>query len=162
MPNATIAAAFALELADLSTQRVMDPPSGALGYGTDLSCVTDLAFDYSEVDPFGTQGIAEALLRRYITPRGGLLDDPDYGLDVRAFLNQGATPLQLQAYPSQMRGEAKKDDRVVDADITVVYTAQSNTLQFTITVTPADPNLDPFTFVFSVQPDGAVLLESIT
>lgn len=62
-------------------------------YGTDLSCVVDLDAGLAEVT--GNTLLAQALARRLITPRGGLLDDPNYGYDLTQFLNADIGPTDL-------------------------------------------------------------------
>lgn len=127
-----------------------DPPAGGeLGYGTDLSCTTALDPGLAEVDPSSPSAIVEALIRRYITPRGGLLDDPNYGYDVRAWLNRGATNASLQALAGAMQAEARKDDRVLDVEITIT-TDNNLPLSIRVVVTPVAPAVEPFEFTFAV------------
>jgi hypothetical protein len=131
---------------------------GALGYGTDLSCVTDLAVGLDEVDPNSVRAISEAAVRRLITPRGALQDDLDYGYDVRGYANRGVTELDLRNLAGHVRAEVLKDDRAVDATAAVV--ASGSSLTVTVTITPEDPVLGSFELVFSVA-DNTALLQSI-
>lgn len=114
-----------------------DPPwpvVAGVSYGRDLSCflrnvslpmpdgstfvtVTfDLSTDMAEVD--GRQGLAEALARRLVTTRGTLLDDPDYGFDVRQYLNDDLAPRDLALIASGCEQEMLKDERVLRASAT--------------------------------------------
>lgn len=148
--------------ADLATlERVVDAPVGELGYGTDLSCVTDVTDDLAEVDPNSTTAIAESLLRRYSTPRGGLPDDPDYGCDVRGFANRGVTVAELRDLGGAARNEARKDDRVEDAEVIATSSQNGSVLAVSGKITPADPALGTFSFTFAVT-GGQALLETIT
>jgi hypothetical protein len=140
-------------------ERLVDAPTGALGYGTDLACVSDLTPNLDEVDPNSVTAIGEAILRRWTCPRGRLLDDLDYGVDVRGFCNQGQTTAQLRELATKLAQEALKDDRVVDVQVTVTYAAP--TLNIAATITPADPALDTFTLTFSVT-SAEVLSVTIT
>lgn len=140
-------------------ERLIDAPAPPLGYGRDLSCVSDLTVDMSETDPNSPLGIAEACARRLQTPRGGLIDDPDYGFDVRGLENRGVPEATLRDLAGQIRSELKKEDRITDASVTVVRSGSSLAIQ--IVLTPADIALDTFAFVLSVT-SGAVLIDTVT
>lgn len=158
--NNTVKDALAADLATMT--RVVEVPSGNLGYGRDLSCVVDFASDYSEVDPQSTRALAEALIRRSITPRGALLDDRDYGTDVRGMLHIGVDANRLRMLGGQLRAEYLKDDRVDEATVTVAATDPSaRSLRITATIAPADPALADFSFTFAVS-DADVLIETIS
>ena len=156
--NAIVQVSLVEQIATLV--RVLDAPVPPLGFGTDLSCVTDLTDNLAEVDPASNQAIAEALIRRLITPRGSLPDDPDYGFDLRGMLNRGVTLAQLQAVSGQARSEVRKDDRVLDANVSAVFSNQGSTLSVTIEVTPADVDNDTFSFTFALT-DSSVVIEVI-
>jgi phage baseplate assembly protein W len=156
--NPLIQASIAEQIATL--QQVVDAPIAPLGYGTDLSCITDLAEDLAEVDPTSNQAIAEALIRRLITPRGALPDDPDYGFDLRGLLNRGVTLTELRAVTGQARNEIRKDDRVADAKVSAAFSLQGATLRVSIEVTPADVDNDTFSFTFALT-DTTVAIEVI-
>jgi hypothetical protein len=85
--------ALAAGLAEVTHE--VDAPTGPLGYGTDISCTLDLHERMDEVDPMSTRGIAEAIVRRLDTPRGALIDDADYGLDLKGYANRGVTRDEL-------------------------------------------------------------------
>jgi hypothetical protein len=152
--NPTFSKAYAAELATMV--RVVDAPTGALGYGTDLSCTTDVDERLTEVDPQTPRAIAESIIRRFITPRGALIDDGDYGLDVRGHLNRGITQQDLRALSGALQSEAQKDDRVLAAHVELRVDTSAGEMFVNVTIAPADPNAEPFTFVFSVT-SGAVL-----
>lgn len=135
------------------------PTLTALGYGTDLSCVTDITPDLAEVDMMSTRAIGEAIIRRLMTPRGTLLDDGAYGTDLRARCNAAMSQQELTRLEIQVRGEAMKDDRVVEAAVTVALQA-ARTLRVSLAITPA-LNTQPFTLTFFVTADGVQLQESI-
>lgn len=156
--NETVQASIDAQLLTLS--RLVEPTTGELGYGLDLSCVTDLSPTLAEVDPASADAIVEAVTRRYITPRGRLPDDADYGLDVRAHVNRGATERDLRALSGALRGEAQKDDRVLEASVQLAAALQDPTIRARVVVTPADPELQPFEFTFAVT-DGDVLRGTI-
>ena len=156
--NALVQASIAEQIATL--QRVVDAPVPPLGYGTDLSCITDLAEDLPEVDPASNHAIAEALIRRLITPRGALPGDSDYGFDLRGLLNRGVTLAELRAVTGQARNEVRKDDRVLDAKVSAAFTLQNSTLSVSIEVTPTDIENGTFSFTFALT-DTTVAMEVI-
>lgn len=152
--NPTFEAAYAAELATMT--RVVDAPTGELGYGTDLSCVTDVDAALAEVDPQSPRAVAEAIIRRFITPRGGLIDDDDYGQDVRGHLNRGMTYRDLRALSGALQSEAQKDDRVLAAEVDLRADTRTNVMLVHVTLTLADPSDRTFSFVFAVT-SGEVL-----
>lgn len=158
--NTTVADAIEAALATIT--REVAPLDEPLGYGRDLSCVTDISDTCEEVDPQSPQGIAEAICRRYISPRGSLIEDPDYGLDLRGLCNKGIAYEELRELADQAQAEAKKDDRVDHAEVTLDYDDTTSTLTVSVDLTPADPELGPFSFIFQVLEDGTPLLESVT
>lgn len=130
-----------------------------LGYGTDVSCVLDLASDLTMVDPQSTRAIGEAIIRRLITPRGALIDDGAYGTDLRGKLNTGMTQREISQLELQVRGEALKDDRVSEAQATIVMT-QMRQMRVSLALTPV-LSTQPFVLTFFVTADGIQLQESI-
>lgn len=150
--------AIATGLAQLT--RIVDAPAEPFQYGTDLSCVTDLTEDLLELDPNSPLGIAQSLIRRLTCPRGALPDDKNYGYDLVALLNRGASDADLREYAAQIRGECKKDDRVDDAQPTLNMNIATRTLSVQLQIKPEDPALRDFTLIFAVTSAG-VVLESI-
>lgn len=152
-----VEAALALQLADL--EAVTDPPMEPLYYGRDLSCVTDCDALYS-LTPASPSPliVAQAVTRRFITPRGGLLDEPDYGLDLRGYLNRGVEQSDLRALEIRARLETLKDERVSDCDLEVEISTDFTALTVTVRLTPVDTSTRPFSFVVSVT-DAQVLLD---
>ncbi len=85
-------------------------------YGVDFSCTSDLEDELRVIS--GPLVLAQALVRRWSTPRGMLIDDPDYGTDLRENINESVDNLALIRIRSECRAEALKDERVVDCVIT--------------------------------------------
>jgi hypothetical protein len=94
-------------------------PATVPDYGSDLSCASDLDPYMLELDGDDEALITQSLARRFTTPREGLVDDQDYGLDVRQFARKGATITDPVAIAAMMRAEAMKDDRVLEVQITI-------------------------------------------
>jgi hypothetical protein len=147
---------IAAELAKLV--KIVPTPVVPFGYGTDLSCVSDVTETMDEVDPFSVRGIGEALVRQLTTPRGSLPDDPDYGLDVRRFLNRGMTRDEITSLSGQIATEVGKDDRVSSSAVTVAL-PDASTLRIALAVTPQDPLLGNFKLVFAVTSGDLVIEE---
>lgn len=84
-------------------------------YGIDTSCTDKLR---PGMLVGGAQVVAEAAYRRLTTPRGMLLEDPDYGRDVREYLSMEMTDANLARVPGELRNEVTKDDRIESCDLT--------------------------------------------
>lgn len=151
--NPIVEAALAKELATL--ERVTDAPTGALGYGRDLSCITDCTDNFAEVS--GPMLVLESVARSWITPRGTVLDDPDFGTDCRGILNH-ATPIQdLRMMQSRLQTEALKDERVETAQVRLEMDQLARRISATGTLGLRDWRNTTFTFVLSVT-DGETLM----
>ncbi len=156
--NTAVLAAIATELATLT--RIVAPSTEPLLYGLDLSCVTDIEPTLAEVDPASPRAIIQAVIRRFTTPRGALLDDPDYGLDIRAVLSRGATQRDVRAISGSLQGEAQKDDRVARCEVKLVASLLTRRVDVSVSITPEDPALKDFDFTFAVT-DASVLMVTI-
>jgi len=153
--NETVGTSIDTQIAELV--RLVPHPVGELAYGTDLACVSDLTVDLDEVDPFSMQAIGEAAIRRLTTARGALLDDRDYGIDVRAYCNRGTTLDELREIGGRCSLELAKDDRIDSAVVTVAQDPLAFTLAISVVITAAHPTLNPFTLTFAVTSSAAVL-----
>ena len=163
--SALVKAALAESLA--SVDRVVDTPTGDLGYGSDLSCTSDLAEDMAETDPTSPRGIAERIVRRLDTERGSLpatgsnVDDLNWGLDLKAELNRGQTTGDLQSLVSRIRAEVVDEDRVSAAIVRVELASGGKEMAVRVRVVPKDRSLGPFDLTLAVT-SSAVLLEAIS
>lgn len=140
-------------------ERLVPEQVAPFGYGRDLSCVLDVTPNLDEVDPNSTRAIAEALVRRAITPNGTLPgeDDAEYGEDIRGYLNR-ATPLdELRDLSNRLRNEFGKDDRVESCTVSAVLTGVN--LAIHARVTPVS-NARDFSFTFGIR-DGDLFLEDL-
>jgi phage baseplate assembly protein W len=157
--SAIVKAAIAEGIADLD--RVVDTPVSPFGYGSDISCTTDLDPLMSEVDPFSIDAIRQAILRRLDTPRGQLPDDPNYGLDLKSELNRGVDVNTLRSLAGRLRSEIVKDDRVDSATVRVAPNATGSRITVNIRVVPVDPNLGEFDATLAAT-STEVILEAIS
>jgi hypothetical protein len=88
-------------------------------FGRAWSCVTDLSMPSIMVSGFRV--IAEAIARRWQTPRGGLIDDPNYGYDLTGFINTDLDQAGLARIGHEAGAEALKDSRVLRASVTITF-----------------------------------------
>ena len=123
------------------------PSFGPFDAGTDVDCRSDPGKSFAIAS--GTANLGNALARRLTTPRGALLYDPGYGVDIRRYLNAGFTDAQLGQVKSEIAAEVSKDDRVQNPDVTVVADAARASLSITI-ISELAPGA-PFAFVFRVD-----------
>ena len=113
--------------------QVADTPE-ALGYGTDLSCVTDCDEAFSEVAADSTAAVGEALQRRLMTDHGALIADPelltavgedsDYGFNLLTLLSVDTDPLYFARARDFAAAECEKDDRVIPGSAVVELTTR--------------------------------------
>ena len=123
--------------------------SATYDYGHDLACTSDLTANMAETD--GLTTLAQALYRRLITPRGGLIDDPNYGFDCTSLLDESVTQRTLAILASQIDAELVKDERVGSSKTTGQYTpGPGNAGRYVAStlVTTAD---GPFRLVLSIS-----------
>ncbi len=123
-------------------------------FGTDIGLDDDIDDQASEVS--GTLLVSQAIYRRLTTPRGTLIDDPDYGLDIRSLLHKGMTPVEIGAYPGQIRQEILKDERITFAEVIVKQSAKETWL---ITIR-CEAGEGPFTLTLGVADAVATLLST--
>jgi hypothetical protein len=102
----------------------------------------------------GRRCLGEAIARRLQTPRGGLIDDPNYGFDLSGELNDDVTQEDVARMSSSIEAECLKDERVFGATATVVFA--NGTLLVTIKLTDS---AGPFLLVLQVT---SVTLELLT
>lgn len=120
--------------------------SGTPDFGRDVSTFVlnpedeyDVDSNFTVID--GTRVVSEAIARRLVTPRGSLEYDPDFGLDLRAWVNAGLTDTgaentnapDLFAMRAAIEAECLKDERV-DSVVADVRHDVSDRSQPTITV----------------------------
>jgi len=103
----------------------------ATDFGRDLSCVTDLDPAMTEVS--GRLVLSQALVRRLLTPTGGIVDDPDYGYDLGAQLNDDLTTAQVAQIAPRVDLEFLKDERVFASSTEGTFLAGVVTLSSLVT-----------------------------
>lgn len=107
----------------------------------------------------GPRLIAEAFLKRIISPRESVHYDLDLGKDVRAFLSSRLDAGRLFSIGIALSAEGAKDERVesADVDVTIVERAGKKTLRVAGKLTPVEG--ETFDFVGEINEVRAALLE---
>ncbi|WP_437623395.1 hypothetical protein [Sorangium sp. So ce1151] len=105
----------ALAAVEASYGAAAEPAAAVEGFGADLDCGEDLREDMRLASP--RLALAQAAYRRLTTPRGAVIDSPDYGTDLRELLSRGMTSAELAAVPGVVRGELTKDERFESVDV---------------------------------------------
>jgi phage baseplate assembly protein W len=95
----------------------------------------------------GTANLVAALVRRLQTPRGGLFYAPDYGTDLRAWLNESFTSQRIFTLRAAVVAECEKDPRVESVLCRATYDSAAELLTVEIQGTAAD---GPFELVLAV------------
>lgn len=157
--NPTVARALERNLAALKQKT--KTPIAPLGWGVDLSCITDCDARFSTVDPFSEIGIAQACVRRLITPLGTLIGAPDYGFDLAGLLNRGLTPAELSGIAIQVQNQCELDERVRTCAVRLEFTGNPTQPELTVrlTITP-ESSANAFQFVFALTTETVRVLES--
>ncbi|WP_437647877.1 hypothetical protein [Sorangium sp. So ce362] len=128
-----------------------EPAAGVDGFGVDFDCGEDMREDMRLAGP--VLALAQAAYRRLTTPRGGVIDAPDYGFDLRSLLSRGMTTAELAAVPGLVRAELTKDERFegVEARVRMLDSA---TLELVVRCRTA---AGPFEMTMNVTAAAAVL-----
>lgn len=129
-------------------------------YGTATTCVSDLPS--ISVQVAGRRAVAEALVRRLTTPRGGLATiDPspeaaEYGFDIRQYVNAKIGPAEITAAEAAIANECAKDERVESCVATLTFVRETGKLTISLEVTLST---GPFTLVLGVTELTVEILE---
>ena len=129
----------------------------SLADGSTYSATTfDASHDMAEVD--GRLCLAESLARRLVTFPGTLIDDPDYGIDIRQYLNDDVNDRDLALISSAVVTELKKDERVIQVQASAQLVA--GVLAIAISV---QDQKGPFKLTMTAdQVNVSVLLSGVT
>ena len=101
-------------------------------YGTDCTATTDLDPYFTLVS--GTTVVAQSLARRLQTPPGGLVDDPDYGYDLRSWVNRDMTTRDRFELTQRVEAECMKDERVSSLTVDLAVTTTTITVDLAVTL----------------------------
>jgi phage baseplate assembly protein W len=120
--------------------------------GTCWSCTTDLTMPSTMAS--GNRAVAEAIVRRWQTPRGGLIDDPNYGYALTNFVGVDLEPADIARIAHNASAEALKDERVLRCDVTITMVDGTMIVSGTCTT-----GAGPFRLVVSVSKLSVTLLQ---
>lgn len=118
--------------------------------GSDFSGILDL--DPALTVVTGFRCLAEALARRLTTAAGTLLGDPDYGHDIRQYIN--AAIVDTTKIALAIETECLKDERVAGVTVTVTFNPSTQELAASIEVETSD---DEFEFTLNVTETSAAI-----
>ncbi len=125
----------------------------ATDFGSCWSCTTDLTMP--SIMATGFRVVGEAIARRWQTPRGALVDDPNYGFDLSDYVNDDLGRGDLTRIGQSASAEALKDERVISCDVSISLDT-AGLMMVTARVGTAQ---GPFQLVLSVDHVTATLLQ---
>ena len=133
-------------------------------YGSDLTTFAKgITSGAGGLDPAfriitGPRVVIEAVVRRWITPRGSLVTDRNaLTIDIRQILGQGLTQSQVNMLGPMLAKVAVGDERVLDAQVLPTYDFPSKTLTISATIVLAD---GPFSFVVSASAQAVLITQA--
>lgn len=121
-------------------------------FGSCWSCVQGLTMPATIA--YGFRAVGEAIARRWYTPRGGLIDDPNYGFDLTEHVGDDLDQNTISQLQRGASLEAQKDERVLRCQVSI--SLANGALIVTGAVQTA---LGPFRLVVSVDQVTVTLLQ---
>jgi len=153
--NSTVETALAAMIADLEVTSSI--PSASLGYGSDISCATDIDPQWVEISDTALI-IAEHCVRRIDTPNG-LPDVDEWGISITDYCNRPTTQKELFELEGQIISELIEDDRIDELRASVEVSSDFRTLTVNIRIVPFDPLVGDFAMILSVTDTGVIIQE---
>jgi len=123
--------------------------------GTDLSTPDGMDLDPLGGVVSGRRAVGQAIARRLVTPRGGLLDDESYGYDLRQLVGEALRPGDLATVEAEIADQCRMDERVDDVAVAVTLAA-TGALRVELTI--ATETLGPLRLVLAVSAVSAEIL----
>ena len=102
----------------------------------------------------GNQAVVEAILRRWTTTRGQLIDDPNYGFNVYDLVSDDLGTTDIANAQQKLAAEAQKDERVLRASVQLTLTTPG-LLSIVAVITTA---AGPFKLVLAVSAVNLTIL----
>lgn len=125
-----------------------NPVVSAVFYGSDDYCISDLLLiDQLVLDP--SQLVGQRIARRLTTPRGALAlisDDPDFGLDVRQYVNAKLSNADISSAQSSIQSEILKDEQVQNVAVSMVVSGGAVNISIN-----GNTAIGPFTLTLNVN-----------
>jgi len=116
-------------------------------FGDDIACDPETGIPTTFEMATERTALVQAIVRRFQTRRGTLVDDPDYGLDVTDWVGKRTDTAQLFAWQQALQGEVLKDERIQSARARLTLTPQGG-LRFTLALATAQ---GPFLLTLQVS-----------
>lgn len=155
--NELLASVIAAGLA--AETRVVDAPVAPFGWGSDLSCASDLDVAMTEIAGDDPEVVLQAVVRSLQCPTGGLVDDRSYGFDLIAMLNRGVTTDLIREIGGRVKAQALTDDRVDSCTVKATPSSDGKTLAVEIRGVLADPGKTTFSLILAVTSSEVILSE---
>lgn len=105
-------------------------------FGTDISTLPDLDSTFALIT--GRRVVAESLARIYVTPQGSDSWHPNYGRDLRRYLNAPMDAATLAQVQAEAEEGAETDERVQAASATAAFEPLTGRLMLKVEATLAD------------------------
>ncbi len=105
----------------------------------------------------GTVLLAQAICNRLTTPLGTLRYAPQYGEDVRSYLNDAWTPAIAAARQAAIQTQCLQDQRVSSVLVSLTYNTSSQTVSINITGTGS---VGPFALTLLASAVSVTLLDA--
>ena len=103
----------------------------------------------------GFQVVAEAIIRRWATTAGRLIDDPNYGLNLVDEIGDDLSPSDVVQLQQAASAEAEKDERVLSCAVQMTLNPVTGAMTVNAQV---DTAAGPFSLVAAVSSVGVALL----
>lgn len=100
----------------------LNPLSAAINFGTCWGTPSGQDLSMPSYMAIGNQVVAEAILRRWSTSPGQLIDDPNYGYNLTDLISDDLGANDIAYAQQQLAAEAQKDERVISAKVTLSLT----------------------------------------
>jgi hypothetical protein len=126
-------------------------------FGKDTSCTSALRPGQFVT---GARLVGEALYRRLSTPRGMLRggdDEESYGFDLLGVIGSTQSDADAIALQGKIRNEALKDERIIDAQVTVTLTRNGPAVSLDVLI-EVTTGAGPFTLNIGVDEATVELL----
>ena len=123
-------------------------------YGTDISTLPDLDPTFTPIS--GPRVVAESLARIYTTPQGSDSWHPDYGRDLRRFLNARMDAATLARGQAEAEDGALTDERVKEVEALAAFEPLSGRLMLRVAGLLED---GPFLLTLAIGDVSATILE---
>ena len=124
-----------------------------IDYGRDLTCTDDFTPSFGMST--GRRLLAEACLRRLITPLGSLRRHPLYGYDVREEINNDLSRADIARISSGVSVQLQRDTRIVSCSCVATLDTRGALLIPCVIVDGAGP----FKLVFSATDATVAIVE---